>query len=45
MSRFDYYRAPEPPPPRRRAHSAIWAVLCITLELSVIFWLWAVLNP
>ncbi len=43
MSRFDYYRSPEAPPPKRRKHSVAWAVLCIGLELAALFWVWAVL--
>ena len=45
MPRFDIYRIPEAPPPRSRGHSAAWATLCIALELTVLFWLWVVLNP
>lgn len=45
MTRFDYYRSPEAPPQRRRTGSALWATLCVTLELSVLLWLWGVLNP
>jgi hypothetical protein len=44
MTRFDFYRSPEPAPRRPRSRSALWAVLCIGLELSVLFLLWAVLN-
>jgi hypothetical protein len=44
MTRFDFYRIPEPAPRRPRSRSAVWAVLCISLELSVLFWLWAALN-
>jgi hypothetical protein len=45
MTRFDYYRIPEAPPRRRPAHSVLWAALCIGLELSILLWLWVVLNP
>jgi hypothetical protein len=45
MTRFDYYRIPEPPPRRRSVRSVLWAGLCISLELSILLWLWVVLNP
>jgi hypothetical protein len=48
MTRFDYYRIPEAPPPRRSVRSVrsvLWAGLCISLELSILLWLWVVLNP
>jgi hypothetical protein len=44
MPRFELYQGPEAPPRRPPNHSATWAVLCISLELSVLFWLWVVLN-
>ncbi|HEY3696588.1 MAG TPA: hypothetical protein VGL30_13145 [Phenylobacterium sp.] len=45
MPRFDFYRSPETAPPRSRSRSVVWAMLCIALELSALFWLWVVLNP
>jgi hypothetical protein len=45
MPRFDIYRTPEAAPARPRSHSIVWAALCISLEISVLFWLWVVLNP
>ena len=45
MPKFEMYRSPEAAPRRRPSHSTVWAMLCITLELSVLLWLWIVLNP
>ena len=45
MPRFDIYRTPEIAPARQRSHSVAWALLCVSLEISALFWLWVVLNP
>jgi hypothetical protein len=44
MPRFELYQNPDEPPRRRGAHAVAWGVMCVLLQLSVLFWLWVVLT-
>jgi hypothetical protein len=39
MPRFELYQSPETQP-RRRGHPLAWGIMCVLLQLSVLFWLW-----
>jgi hypothetical protein len=44
MPRFELYQSPEAPRRRRGAHAVAWGLLCVALQLAVLFWLWVEIH-